>query len=141
MLYVGQTPSNGRGLFSYRTLTPGCVILVLGGKRCRDIYDRNYQVGPAWLGVDDYTWLVPAPRSYWRYVNHSCDPNCYVKGGKALVALRAIPPHQELTIDYSTTEADPYWSMNCNCGIPDARRRSGPPVTMPPGAAVGPATH
>jgi len=55
-----------------------------------------------------------------RFINHSCDPNCYSKIveilGKShiiIFALRQIYPGEELTYDYKfPIEED---KLNCNC--------------------------
>lgn len=52
-------------------------------------------------------------------INHSCSPNAglrFTPQGVVLVAIRAIAPGQEIAWDYSTTLADPNWSMQCACG-------------------------
>lgn len=58
-------------------------------------------------------------------VNHSCNPNCYVKieGRRAyLVALTNIKSREEITWDYSTTMYNFDWSMECNCGSKNCRK-------------------
>ena len=57
-------------------------------------------------------------------INHSCAPNAglrFTDGGVFLVALRGIAPGEEIAWDYSTTLADPDWSMLCACGSPACR--------------------
>jgi len=46
-----------------------------------------------------------------RLFNHSCEPNCYIKGDFDIVTLRHIAAGEELTWDYSTTE-------NCDWVVP-----------------------
>lgn len=36
--------------------------------------------------------------------------------------MTRIEAHEELVIDYSTTELDPYWKMDCNCGASGCRK-------------------
>ena len=54
----------------------------------------------------------------WRFLNHSCDPNCWFDG-RILRARRDIAPGEQLTFDYNCTE----WSMaspfDCACGACD----------------------
>ena len=57
-----------------------------------------------------------------QYINHSCEPNTIVSEGLRLIALRPIASGEELTLDYSTTELDPYWTLACTCGAPRCRR-------------------
>ena len=55
------------------------------------------------------------------YINHSCDPNAYIRvvpGEKvAIFARRDIQPGEELTIDYR----DPDHPEVCRCGAPHCR--------------------
>ena len=55
------------------------------------------------------------------YGNHSCDPNVKSNGKDGLIALRAINPGEEITIDY-TQFSTKDWSMTCNCGAKNCRR-------------------
>jgi SET domain-containing protein len=48
-------------------------------------------------------------------LNHSCDPNLGWAGDTALVARRDIAAGEELTVDYSTTVADPAFVLVCHC--------------------------
>lgn len=54
------------------------------------------------------------------YINHSCDPNCFVHivGNRAILySLYVINAGMELTFDYSTSSTDTLqeWSMECKC--------------------------
>jgi len=64
---------------------------------------------------DDALTNGNALRFAWRFLNHSCAPNCRV-AGRVLVALRDLVAGEELTFDYNATE----WSMAepfaCACG-------------------------
>jgi hypothetical protein len=54
-------------------------------------------------------------RFFWRFMNHSCEPNAVIRG-REVFALRAIDPREEITFDYNTTEyalAEPF---DCRCG-------------------------
>jgi len=55
-----------------------------------------------------------------RFVNHSCDPNCGVREGLTLVALRDIAAGEEVTFDYAMTEAE-MEPMSCLCGSEKCR--------------------
>jgi hypothetical protein len=53
----------------------------------------------------------------WRYLNHSCEPNAYLRGLE-LVALADIPARSEITFDYNTTEWELASPFTCLCGAP-----------------------
>ena len=58
---------------------------------------------------------------YARYINHSCEPNCGIKGLFTIVAMRDIKEGEELLWDYDMTE-DSDWRMNCLCSMPSCRK-------------------
>jgi hypothetical protein len=56
-----------------------------------------------------------SPRYYWRFLNHSCDPNSALVG-REIVALRTIAEGEEVTFNYNTTEYDMASPFRCHCG-------------------------
>jgi hypothetical protein len=56
------------------------------------------------------------------YMNHSCAPNCGVRGSVVVVARRDVVAGEELTFDYGTTDTD-RWSLDCGCGAATCRGR------------------
>ena len=53
----------------------------------------------------------------WRYLNHSCAPNAYLRGLE-LIALDDIPARAEITFDYNSTEWELAAPFTCLCGAP-----------------------
>jgi SET domain-containing protein len=79
--------------------------------------------------IDDDRWMVP--QSPARYINHSCDPNCYVSSNLDVITTRRVYKGEELTIMYNEVTLDKYmrsgsvlpkWdarrSFECMCGAP-----------------------
>jgi len=67
-------------------------------------------------------------------INHSCAPNSglrFTSDGPILVALRAIPPGEEIAWDYSTTLAGGDWAMSCACGSDACRGTIGDFADLP----------
>ena len=58
----------------------------------------------------------------WRFLNHCCDPNGSISG-RTLVARRAIAAGEQITFDYTTTEAKMAEPFECKCGAPGCLRR------------------
>src|SRR6476661_490910 len=58
----------------------------------------------------------------YRYVNHSCDPNCGITPALDLIAIKDIMKGEELTYDYSTTMLERHWTMECKCGSAKCRK-------------------
>ena len=118
---VGSSP-NGLGVFSLREFAANELLGPIEGRVMDDSqYESDYC-----MELGDHSALEPAPP--FRYVNHSCHPNC------ALIELEqeedsesprlwlkvetAIAPGEELTIDYAWP-ADA--ATPCTCGCPDCR--------------------
>lgn len=107
----------GAGLFALRSFAAGDAILAIDGRM---------QAGPTrfsiQLDVDAHIEADAAlpdaemrTRHPWRFLNHACDPNAGI-AGRTLVALRNIEAGDQLTFDYTTTEADMAEPFDCRCG-------------------------
>ena len=54
-------------------------------------------------------------RYFWQYMNHSCQPNVWIRGLE-VHALRDIQPGEDVTFDYNTTEYEMDAPFRCQCG-------------------------
>jgi len=115
----------GKGLFARRRYPADTVIGEIEGHVIEDPhYGSDYC-----MNIGDGRVLEPmAP---FRYVNHSCEPNCEFdffdlrEAGQTgthrrvfLIALREIKPGEELTIDYNWPAA---CAIPCRCRAPSCR--------------------
>lgn len=60
----------------------------------------------------------------FRYINHSCSPNTFMRlfgHHVEFYALRPIAPGEELTCDYGETHHE--GKLRCRCGSPNCRGR------------------
>ena len=118
---IGETLV-GQGVFTERSYPADAVIGEITGELVTD-----HPSGSSYsFEIDDRTQLEPnAP---FRYLNHSCEPNCEfdwfaddgINGDVAplyLIALRDIRPGEELTIDYNwpATSAIPCQCVAASC--------------------------
>jgi len=76
-------------------------------------------------GLDSY-WAIDASRlgNGTQYINHSCEPNCYVKvihGHMLFFALRNIEPGEEILLDYE--ESYHTNGKRCACRAASCRGR------------------
>ncbi len=116
MVRIGET-SVGKGVFSKRCYPANAVIGEITGEIVIDCPEGSSHS----FEIDDRTQLEPdAP---FRYLNHSCEPNCefdwfeddWMEGEVAplyLIALRNILPGEELTIDYNWPASG---AIPCHC--------------------------
>ncbi len=121
-LVLRETGKTGVGVFVSREYRRGESVLTFEGPHLRPFeitdFTHTIQVGEdlflgASGGVDDY-------------VNHSCNPNCVLRGtpqGLELVAFRDIARGEELTFDYSTCLLVEPPLSTCLCGAPTCRGR------------------
>lgn len=120
-----QSDIEGIGVFANRPFTPGEVVLVIDTSR---VVDEDRPLRPD-LGESENhcaylqhgrVVLLDAPE---RHLNHSCDPNSYLKtiGGELrVVARRSIRVGEEITLDYViNTDGGSRWG--CTCGADRCR--------------------
>lgn len=121
-IHIGKSNINGKGLFAGEAVHKGELIQYIAGKRVKKLpkTKEDALTIPNWYGLSRQFWIDPG-ESPFRYLNHSCDPNAAISGTKSLVAMRDIAEDEEITMDYSMTDADPLWEMRCTCGTKQCR--------------------
>lgn len=124
-LYVGKSKIQGKGIFIREGVKKGSRIgFVAGAKKkfCPKTKKDSESI-PRWFGVSKCIWIDPG-NSIFRFYNHSCNPNTAIIGTKTIVARRDIKAGEEITIDYSMTDADPAWTLEytCLCGSKNCRK-------------------
>jgi SET domain len=116
-LVVTNSAIHGRGIFASRVFRKGDSIARLTG---RIIRGSDALSDPDYIGIGPDTWIDPdLPFST---INHSCSPTAGFGRRRYIYALDDLVPGQEVTIDYSTTEADLDWEMSCECGASNCRQ-------------------
>ena len=123
-LYIAQTNNTGKGIFAKRNIKKNETAFIVKGRIIRGPYSPGYKFDQRWLAIDNNAWIAPLRRNPWRFINHSCEPNAGLNGKVTVVAMQNIKKGEEITIDYSITEDDPYWEMDsvCNCGESNCRK-------------------
>jgi SET domain-containing protein len=118
---IKKNSKGKKGLFADRSFdTESLVLSFFGEKLSREQLlllpqgeeDNSLQIGK------DLFLNMNGENEY--FINHSCNPNCYVKAivnSAFLIALRPIAKDEELTFDYSLTSTDGVddWSIDCSC--------------------------
>lgn len=117
-----ESKIDGKGIFAGEAICAGQTLFSVQGPTLHYTSKNSWRLGPDWLNVGPNTWQVAYPKSPWININHSCCPNCILGAGNKVNAVRAIAPGEELTIDYSFTEAQREWRMYCRCGEQECRR-------------------
>ncbi len=72
--------------------------------------------------LDRYALDATGMTRGFRFINHSCDPNTYMRCTPTraeFYARRAIAAGEELTVDYGENQHD--GKLRCRCGAPNCR--------------------
>jgi len=121
---VGPSP-NGLGVFSMRSFERHEMLGPIQGDVLDDpLYESDYC-----MELGDTSVLEPS--APFRYMNHSCHPNCALveleierEDGTVsppelwVETLTAIAPGEQMTIDYAWPAQA---AIPCHCGCPDCR--------------------
>jgi histone-lysine N-methyltransferase SETD1 len=126
-LAVKKSSINGKGCFATTHFPRGKKFAEYTGERITDD-EANRRASRRVLRICavDEDWSVDGSRggNGTHYINHSCEPNCFMKihyGRIQFYALRDISPGEEITVDYiSTLHSD---EKRCYCGAPNCRGR------------------
>lgn len=122
---TGASPIQGQGAFAKEPLSAGDVILTMDTSRR---VDEERPLRPEQGESEEHlaylergkVVLLPEPE---RHLNHSCDPNAYLRtsdGSTRLLARRRIRAGEEVTIDYLiNTHGGSSW--RCRCGADRCR--------------------
>lgn len=123
----------GKGLFASEPIKAGERIQYIRGPMFKKVVKGNDEAMAIMnsIGVGRYSW-IDTDGTPFRYINHSCEPNAAVVGTKMVVAMKDIKMGEEITIDYSMTDADPFWHMDCSCATNTCRKKIASIQTVPP---------
>jgi SET domain-containing protein len=118
----------GRGLFALSRIPARRKLGELGGELISVREARRRARSTSRIAIVEFgdgTALDATRRGTdFRYVNHSCSPNSYMRlfrGRVEFYSLRPIEPGEELTCDYGETHHD--GKLACRCGSPRCRGR------------------
>lgn len=120
---VKTSKKQGKGVFALQDFNKGDLILIIDDSHVVDdeskltdeqhAYDLDY--------LDDKIILMQSPE---KFINHSCDPNSYVKtidGIRKVFAMKPISEGDEITYDYAVN-GDNDGTFVCRCGSKKCRR-------------------
>lgn len=125
-LSVRTSRINGKGCFATTHFKCGRKIAEYAGERITEAEANRRARRRRVLRICaiDWKWSLDGSRggNGTHYMNHSCEPNCYMKilyGHILFFALRDIRPGEEITLDYQTTlHSD---KKRCYCGAKTCR--------------------
>lgn len=112
-LYLGRTNWTGKGLFAKTDFKKCDIIFIWEGVLKQGKYP--WYIGDRWLQIGEYQWISPFRDNPGYYINHSCNPNSGIKDSVKFVAIKNIRRGEEVTFDYSTSESENGWYLECHC--------------------------
>ena len=118
-VYVKKSKIGGKGLFTKHKIKKGSVIGTVKGKKLPDNQETSKKFGEHYLHPISHSKVI-LNSNFTKYTNHSCEPNCGLKKGIRIVAMKDIKKDEEITINYNVLEYD--WKMKCNCGSKNCRK-------------------
>lgn len=119
-VYIKKSKIKGNGLFAKNKIRKGELVGTVKGPLIPNNEDSCKKYGEDYIHPISLTKAV-LNQDITKYTNHSCEPNCGLKNGIKLVAMRGIKKDEEITIDYDTLDYE--WEMKCNCGSSNCRKK------------------
>lgn len=118
MIQVKNSKIHGKGIFATETIPAGKIIL--------EIDDSHVILDPKELDESEQDYVDTFDGKYvlWpepeRYINHSCEPNVYLKtidGERKVLAMKEIKAAEELFFDYRIGGYGEF-TWECHCSAP-----------------------
>jgi len=118
-VYVKSSPIHGLGVFARRTFATGETILVREERAVTPEQPLDVANGE----LEQHCDRLDGGRQVYlgapgRYINHSCEPNAFLRrqdGLTYVVALKPIRPHEEVVRHYGVNRREGE-ALACNCG-------------------------
>jgi hypothetical protein len=114
---VEVSPIDGKGLFTSVFIPAQTKILIIEGEVIdeKECLRRENEENNVYIFWNDDCYIDTAKSVKLKYLNHSCNPNCYIASrdntSLYLISAKDINKGEELTIDYGYEEI--YESCNC----------------------------
>jgi len=116
----------GFGSFAVTPIPMGTIVATFGGTIVNRLNFETYPLEQRSRSIQiDVNQFVVGPelREPGDSINHSCNPNCYLRNATQLIAMRELALGEELTYDYATSDASDYDEFDCACGSDECRGR------------------
>lgn len=116
---------NNIGYFAIEDIKKGETIFIRGGHLLTKKELFSSSVINSYFPISDEYFLAARTKDEEEniklYINHSCEPNCGIKGEITFVAIRDIKAGEEITTDYAFIDNEEY-SFECTCGTDNCRK-------------------
>jgi len=122
---VREHERTGKGVFAIEFIAKDELVAMRGGEVLNEteLFRLPEAIRQYSLQIDEDLFISPADAESFsgcEYINHSCEPNCGIRGQIGIVAMRDIEPGEEITFDYAMAETRDQ-SFECRCGSLNCR--------------------
>jgi uncharacterized protein len=122
---IKESKTHKKGMFAKEAFQKGEITFVKGGHILTKEQIFSTGVINSYHPIADNLFLgaTNAREEYGikLYINHSCCPNCGLRGEITFVAMKDIEVGEELTIDYAFIDNEEY-KFECTCGEKACRK-------------------
>lgn len=116
---------NGKGVFAKEFIKKGEIVFIKGGHILTREKIFSTGIINSYFPISDEYFLGAINKEeeddIKLYENHSCNPNCGLRGEITFVAMRDIEKDEELTTDYAFIDNEDY-KFECTCGSENCYR-------------------
>lgn len=123
---IREKSLNGKGLFAKEKIKKGEIVFIKGGHILTRDQIFSSGVINSYFPLSDEYFLgatnLEEEDGIKLYQNHSCNPNCGLRGEVTFVAMRDIEKDEELTTDYAFIDNEEY-TFDCTCGSENCRKK------------------
>jgi len=128
-IIIKQINNRGKGVFALKDFKKDEFILYIDGKIIEtnnpSSLQKNIQNHYFPIGQNGKKRKYVLPKSPWKYLNHSCNPNAGIKNNRNIIAMKQIKKGEEIVFDYAMNNHKNVidkWKMKCNCGSKNCRK-------------------
>ena len=116
---------NGKGVVAKEFIKKGEIVFIKGGHILTKNEIFSTGVINSYFPISDEYFLGAKNKEEENdiklFENHSCNPNCGLRGEITFVAMRDINKDEELTTDYAFIDNEDY-KFECTCGTKNCRK-------------------
>ena len=124
---IRQTENKGKGMFAIAPIIQGEDVVIWGGEyvHAKEAEELKKQGKLVMQFDEDLFSVEDRGESSAYFINHSCEPNVWMKNAYTLQTMRDIAVGEELFADYVLWETDEnkISSWECTCGSVHCRHK------------------
>jgi hypothetical protein len=123
---IKKSTISGKGMFAKEDLPKNTIVYKWGGTFVPKSELPKNQDEYIIIQIDEDLYSIEprnSPEDDTYFINHSCNPNVWMKDNIIFVTSRNIKKGEELTTDYALFVSEDYISKwKCHCGSIDCRK-------------------